>query len=170
MAFWNTESRRALMTCRVGAGRLGAMRLGFSPKDTDGGPGGAATGPFYVWRRFIPSSFDGDDAQIVLVNGSLGIQVSGNIITIADYTNVGVNCIVGVLSPTGYFTPAFSAAFFQGTDWFAKNSNAFTASSLFEAMKGVPEIRVIAATPALGSNRLQVFLRPEMFTWESFKK
>jgi hypothetical protein len=37
---------RALLTCRIGAARLGATRIGFTPQDTMSGN----TSPFYAWK------------------------------------------------------------------------------------------------------------------------
>jgi hypothetical protein len=44
-----TSNQRAYLTARLGAGRLGAIRLGFIPKATQGTSPGVG-GPFYVWR------------------------------------------------------------------------------------------------------------------------
>ncbi len=45
-----TSTQLAYLTARSGAGRSGAMRSGFAPKETEGDTPGSA-GPRYVWRE-----------------------------------------------------------------------------------------------------------------------
>ena len=45
-----SSTRLAILTARSGAGRSGAMRSGFAPKETEGTTPGSR-GPFYVWRE-----------------------------------------------------------------------------------------------------------------------
>lgn len=45
-------SKRAILVARCGAGRVGATRCGFVPKDTAQATTGAP-GRFYLWREVI---------------------------------------------------------------------------------------------------------------------
>lgn len=48
-----TGTQRAILTARLGVARLGAIRLGFAPKATQGETPGSQGG-FYSWRRVYP--------------------------------------------------------------------------------------------------------------------
>jgi hypothetical protein len=45
-----SSTQLAYLTARSGAGRSGAMRSGFAPKQTEGATPGS-TGPRYAWRE-----------------------------------------------------------------------------------------------------------------------
>lgn len=55
-----SSNQRAYQTARLGAFRLGAARLGFIPKDTQGTTPGS-DGGYYIWRRVYQT---GPDAAI----------------------------------------------------------------------------------------------------------
>lgn len=49
-----TSNQTAILTARAGAGRAGAMRAGFAPRDTRGLTAGSSPKPFYLWARVYP--------------------------------------------------------------------------------------------------------------------
>jgi len=62
MALQSTEL--ALLTARVGVGRVGAIRLGFAPKYTEGDTPGSI-GPRYVWREQADDRATGTWTEVV---------------------------------------------------------------------------------------------------------
>ena len=45
-----TSTQRSILTCRIGANRIGAFRIGFTPRDTEGDTPGSDGGR-YIWHE-----------------------------------------------------------------------------------------------------------------------